>query len=253
MAGKDSSGLSTRASLVFYTEIGTTAGVASEVPLVSVILLLSDRLGSPRTVLPTQLGGSEHKDLQSPPWKYIRVPCVMWLLEGENRNFHQAATSLKKEMGFSVWGRVETSRLWGWRLREDKESRLLLGSQVGVFSLDQRGFVESPNHLHSLVCKVTASFNILATKNQPETRRPGGQRFAARASGSRNPPQIMQIPWAGQGLNSSNKNCNQQNALHSLVHQWRAEKTAFDDSLLNLEKLFCRVQCAETLIAGVLP
>lgn len=61
----------------------------------------------------------------------------------------------------------------------------------------------------------------------------------------------MQIPRAGQGLNSSSKNCNQQNALHSLVHQWRAEKTAFDDSLLNLEKLFCRVQCAETLIAGV--
>ena len=70
VAGKDSSALGTRATLVLYSEISTTAGVASEVPLVSVILLLSDRLGNPRTVLPTQLGGGEHKDLQSPPWKY---------------------------------------------------------------------------------------------------------------------------------------------------------------------------------------
>lgn len=84
-----------------------------------------------------------------------------------------------------------------------------LGDRLGFSAWTRGVLVESPNYLQSLVCTVTSSFNILATKKQPKTRRPGGQRFAARASASRNPPQIMQIPWAGQGLNSSNKNCNQ--------------------------------------------
>lgn len=138
---------------------------------------------SPRTVLPTQLGGGEPNPLLGSTFGF---PVWCDCQEGENRNFHQAATSLKKEMWFSAWGRVETPRLWGWRLREDKESRLLLGARLGL-QPGPEGFCREPQPptLSGLQCY--CFLNILATKNQPETRRPGRQRFAARASWEQEP------------------------------------------------------------------
>ena len=209
IAGKDGSASGARASLVLYSEINTTAGVASEVPLVSAILLLSDRLGSPSTVLPTQLGGGEHKDLQSPLWKYnLGSLCDVIARRREKKS---PPSSYQFEEGNVILSMRQLRHLdfEDEDLGKTGKADYFLGASLG-FSAWTRGILaESPNHLQSLICTVTASFNILATKKQPETRRPGGQRFIARASASRNPPQNMQIPWPGQGLKSSNKNYNQ--------------------------------------------